>query len=474
MKKYAAIDIGTNSMRLLLATTKEGKIIEQKKYINTTRIGGSVDKNKVISKEGIEKNVEAFCDFAHKAKEYGAEKISAVATSAVREAKNRKDLIQAIYQKTGVNVNIISGEEEAELGYKGVIMGMEYHFGADNMKLTHGESENHGACGNNHEDRGDNHGGCPSGQSFLTMGTVPVVSSETDSMGEPAPVVFPETDSMRRLVPAVLPETNSTGPVRERPEQMGRHPVLVIDIGGGSTELILGEGNVLKETISLDIGAVRMTERFVASDPVGKEEYKKMEAEIYSIINSTYGGLECCPETDRYEDSECYPETDGHEDSECHLETDGIDDAHERSKCHPETDSIDDAYERSKCHPEMDRINGTREGSRFSTPTAVGIGGTITTLAALHQKLDPYDPKKVHNYILTLEDINSLKEKLLSFTVQQIKQLKGIHPKRADIITAGATILSIIMKSLNLKEIMVSEYDNLEGMLYNMGINQGH
>lgn len=421
MKKYAAIDIGTNSMRLLLATTKEGKITEQKKYINTTRIGGSVDKNKVISKEGIEKNVEAFCDFTQKAKEYGTEKISAIATSAVREAKNRRDLIQAIYQKTGINVKIISGEEEAELGYKGVIMGMEYHFGADNMKLAHGESENHGACGINHEDRGDNHGDCPSGQSFLTGGTVPVVS---------CPVV------------------------------------LVIDIGGGSTELILGEGSVLKETISLDIGAVRMTERFVASDPIGKEEYEKMEAEIYSIINSTYGGLECCPETDGTEGA--------YEESEYHLKTNRINSAHEDSKCHPETDSIDDAYERSKCHPEMDRINGTREGSRFSTPTAVGIGGTITTLAALHQKLDPYDPEKVHNYRLTLEDINSLKEKLLSFTVQQIKQLKGIHPKRADIITAGATILSIIMKSLNLKEIIVSEYDNLEGMLYSMGIDQNH
>ena len=336
MKKYAAIDIGTNSMRLLLATTKEGKIIEQKKYINTTRIGGSVDKNKVISKEGIEKNVEAFCDFAHKAKEYGAEKISAIATSAVREAKNRKDLIQAIYQKTGINVKIISGEEEAELGYKGVI-----------------------------------------------MGTVPVVS---------CPVV------------------------------------LVIDIGGGSTELILGGGSVLKETISLDVGAVRMTERFVASSPIGREEYEKMETEIYRIIDGIYGRL----------------------------------------VCHPEMDRINGTCGGTECHPETESINGAYEGSRFSTPIAIGVGGTITTLAALHQKLDPYDPGKVHNYRLTLEDINSLKEKLLSLTVQQIKQLKGIHPKRADIIVAGVTILSIIMKNLNLKEIIVSEYDNLEGMLYGL------
>ncbi len=326
MKKYAAIDIGTNSMRLLLATIKDGKIIEQKKYINTTRIGSSVDKNKVIGKEGIEKNVEAFCNFVQKAKEYEAEKISAIATSAVREAKNKEELTQTIYQKTGINVKTISGKEEAELGYKGVI-----------------------------------------------MGTVPVVS---------CPVV------------------------------------LVIDIGGGSTELILGGGSVLKETISLDVGAVRMTERFVASSPIGREEYEKMETEIYRIIDGIYGRL--------------------------------------------------------VCHPEMDSINGVYEGSRFSFPIAIGVGGTITTLAALHQKLDPYDPEKVHNYRLTLEDINSLKEKLLSLTVQQIKQLKGIHPKRADIIVAGVTILSILMKDLNLKEIRASEYDNLEGMLYCMGIDQGH
>ncbi len=352
MKKYAAIDIGTNSMRLLLATIKDGKIIEQKKYINTTRIGSSVDKNKVIGKEGIEKNVEAFCNFVQKAKEYGAEKISAIATSAVREAKNKEELIQTIYQKTGINVKTISGKEEPELGYKGVI-----------------------------------------------MGTVPVVS---------CPVV------------------------------------LVIDIGGGSTELILGGGSVLKETISLDVGAVRMTERFVASSPIGREEYEKMETEIYRIIDGIYGRLEYHSGMDR---------------RNC---------TRKKSKCHSRTDGIDDAHRKSKCHPETDSINGAHEGSRFSTPIAIGVGGTITTLAALHQKLDPYDPVKVHNYRLTLEDIDGLKGKLLSLTVRQIKQLKGIHPKRADIIVAGVTILSILMKDLNLKEIRASEYDNLEGMLYDL------
>lgn len=341
MKKYAVIDIGTNSIRLLLAAIKEGKITERKKFINTTRIGGSVDKNKVISKEGIIRNVEAFHNFVQKAKEYGAEEVRAIATSAVREAKNKEEFIQMVYHKTGVNIKTISGEEEAELGYKGVVMGMECH--------------------------------------FLAGGAIPAVSG---------------------------------------------HSILVIDIGGGSTELVLGGHGDIKfnlpecvntpfvtgsiksgldksstlKTISLDIGAVRMTKGFVTTDPISKEEHGKMEREIYKIVR--------------------------------------------------------------------DKVMGDRGDCPHGFLTAVGIGGTITTLAALHQKLDPYDPEKVHNYRLTLEDINNLKEKLLSLTVRQIKQLKGIHPKRADIIIAGITILSVIMDSLNLKEIIISEYDNLEGLLY--------
>ncbi len=223
--------------------------------------------------------------------------------------------------------------------------------------------------------------------------------------------------------------------------------ILVIDIGGGSTELILGtrNGDVIK-TVSLDMGAVRMTEKFITTDPIDKEEYEKMETAIRDMG------------TDQLSHK-----------PPCHSETDRTSLTREESHCHSGHSGAgfscvmnpNDTKEPSPCVP-----NDAREGSRFPTLTAVGIGGTITALAALHQKLDPYDPEKVHNYKLTLKDINSLKEKLLSLTVQQIKQLKGIHPKRADIIVAGITILSIIMDSLNFKEIIVSEYDNLEGMLY--------
>ena len=120
-----------------------------------------------------------------------------------------------------------------------------------------------------------------------------------------------------------------------------------------------------------------MTERFVASDPVGKEEYEKMEAEIYSIINSTYGGLKCCPETDRHEDSECHPGTDRtegtYEGAEYHFKTNRINSAHERFKLSSQDGRQKRHSRKFECHPEKDRINGTCEGSRFLTPAAVGI-----------------------------------------------------------------------------------------------------
>ncbi|NMA03860.1 MAG: Ppx/GppA family phosphatase [Clostridiales bacterium] len=406
MKKYAVIDIGTNSMRLLLATIKKNKtrenhggcsqpflteghipyFIERKKYINTTRIGASTDKNKIISREGIEKNVNAFHDFVQKAEEYGAEKILAMATSAVRDAKNKEEFIHTIHRETGIDIKIIDGQEEAELGYKGVLMGI-------------------GRC---HSE-----------------------TSKTNGALE---------ESRFKC------HSDLQSPVSENSFSAGIPNILVIDIGGGSTELILGtqHGNIIK-TLSLDIGAVRMTKKFVTTDPIYKKEYEKMKTAIYETIKEA-------------------------KQKQCHSEMDRINPAPEKfpSPCHSETISISLTPEesQSKYHWYKNRRGGQPCPPSNSRCTSIGIGGTITTLAALHQKLDPYDPEKVHNYKLTLKDINNLKEKLLSLTTQQIKQLKGIHPKRADIITAGITILSIIMDSFNLKEIIISEYDNLEGLLY--------
>ena len=300
MKKIATIDIGTNSMRVLLAVIQQGKIVYRHKEVNTTRIGKSVDVNRQISEEGIHINIEAFSAFVKQAREWGAEEIDAIATSAVRDAANGEYFAKLALEKTGVRIRIISGEEEALLGYRGVLMGAT----CINTKL------------------------------------------------------------------------------------------LVIDIGGGSTELIIGDDKKILKAISLNMGAVRMTERVIKTDQISPKEEEELYKEIKAILNKEISNLK-----------------------------------------------------------------------EHKAEMLIGIGGTATTIAAIHQELEPYDPDKVHKYSLRLEEIKGLLVRLKGISLEERRQLKGLHPKRADIIVAGMAIMVTVMEELGFQELNISEYDNLEGMV---------
>ena len=95
----------------------------------------------------------------------------------------------------------------------------------------------------------------------------------------------------------------------------------------------------------------------------------------------------------------------------------------------------------------------------------VGIGGTITSLSAMNQELEVYSMEKVHNSVVTKKDLEKILQDLKKMTLSDKKTIKGLQPKRADIITAGVKILHIIMEKLEFEEIMISEYDNLEGLM---------
>ena len=153
------IDIGTNSIRLLVYGDKE-KLGETSKEIIITRIGEGVDANRVISKEAMERTVSGLKEL----KGSSEGEVRAFATSAVRDAANRSEFIEMAKDVAGLDVEVISGEEEAELAFLGARMG----FSSDH--------------------------------------------------------------------------------------------IFVIDIGGGSTELIVGKGDSISYKTSLDIGAVRLRE----------------------------------------------------------------------------------------------------------------------------------------------------------------------------------------------------------------------
>ena len=297
--KIGNIDIGTNSMRLLIAEYKDGKIINRKKYVNTTRIGQGVDSQGYITDEAIERNINALIEFSKICKEEECKEIYCMGTSALRDSKNKELFIKLAKEKANINVDIISGEKESNLGFMGVLQGLE-----------------------NQED------------------------------------------------------------------------ILVIDIGGGSTEFIIGNKNGIRFAKSENVGALRMTEKFLKQDPINETEFKNMSDFIYEEIKGTLK----------------------------HIEKDGV-------------------------------------------QKIVGIGGTITSLSAINQKMESYSMDKIHNSKVTLGEIELILQNLKKMTLNDKKNLKGLQTKRADIITAGVEILYTIMKNIEINEIIVSEYDNLEGLM---------
>ncbi len=299
--KYAAIDIGTNSMRLLISEYKDGKFLKRDKFINTTRIGKNVDNEGIISKDAIEKNIDALCKFYNQAKESDCKDIYIIGTSALRDSKNKNEFVKKAKDKLDANVDIIDGDMEANMGFMGVLSGME--------------------------DK--------------------------------------------------------------------KEDILVIDIGGGSTEFIVGNEEGIKFCKSENVGAVRMSEKFLKKDPIDEVQYQQMKDYIHETISNT-----------------------------------------------------------------LNIIN------EFDIKKIIGIGGTITTLASMHLKLEEYDMQKTHNLNLDILDLKRQIDLLMPLSKEEKRNIIGLQPKRADIISAGFAILEIILNNFYIDSLYVSEYDNLEGLIY--------
>lgn len=119
--KYAVIDIGSNSVRLLLWA--DGCSIS--KNVITTRLGEGISFSPRLLPQAMERTVRAICEFMGTAREFGAQKIYAFATAAVRSAENGNDFMQTVYQNCGIMPEILSGKEEAEIGYLGALEGRD-------------------------------------------------------------------------------------------------------------------------------------------------------------------------------------------------------------------------------------------------------------------------------------------------------------------------------------------------------------
>ena len=117
MKKFAVIDIGSNSVRLMFVA--DGKVLY--KSLNTTRLGEGIAQTGCLTCAAVERSALAVAEFYERALQEGAERVFAFATAAVRSAKNRELFLERVKTLCGLNVEVISGEEEAEIGILGAL-----------------------------------------------------------------------------------------------------------------------------------------------------------------------------------------------------------------------------------------------------------------------------------------------------------------------------------------------------------------
>ena len=168
--------------------------------------------------------------------------------------------------------------------------------------------------------------------------------------------------------------------------------LVILDIGGGSTECICHPVSGEITLNSVDIGAVRMTDRFIRNDPPRADELREMR----SFVEKTF--------------------------------RDGV-----RSEC----------------------LSGMK---------LIGVGGTITTLAAILLELEVYDHNKVHGYFMTRKAVGTTLERLASMDLEQRKFVAGLSPKRADIIIAGIVVLEAFLDFAEFNELRVSDRGILFGL----------
>ena len=167
---------------------------------------------------------------------------------------------------------------------------------------------------------------------------------------------------------------------------------VIVDIGGGSTELVVGGPDGVRWHDSLDIGSVRLTERFLASDPPSDEELESCATAVRALL------------------AERVP----------------------------------------------DEIRG-------ATRSAVGVAGTITSIAALALGLEEYDRDRVHGFELGADALDEQLQRLASVPLAERRTFKPLDPDRAPVIVAGAVIARETLAFFDLDRMEISERDILDG-----------
>lgn len=120
----SSIDVGSNTIRLLIGRVESGKVIRRKTEMVITRLASGIAETGMLNADNMEKSISVLKDFSGIISGYDISRIKAVGTSALREAKNSEEFRQGVLSETGINIEVISGEEEAELTARGVLFNL--------------------------------------------------------------------------------------------------------------------------------------------------------------------------------------------------------------------------------------------------------------------------------------------------------------------------------------------------------------
>jgi exopolyphosphatase / guanosine-5'-triphosphate,3'-diphosphate pyrophosphatase len=295
--RVAAVDLGSNSTRLLVADVADGRVDEVARRLTITRLGEGVDARRRLLPLPIARVRNCLSGYRQELEALGAERTLAVATSAVRDAENGEAFLGEIEWSYGFATRLLQGEDEALMTFEGVTSG-------------------------------------------------------------------------RRL----------------------EDETVVVDVGGGSTELIAAGSAGLESRVSLNLGCVRLTERLLPSDPPSPPEIESCAAYVRATL------------------AERLP-----------------------------------------------------DDLRARTRQAIGVAGTVTTLAALDLGLAEYDPEPIHGHRIPAAAVDRQLDRLAAIPLAERRLVPALEPERAPVIVAGAVIVREVLAYLGLDALEASEHDLLHG-----------
>jgi exopolyphosphatase/guanosine-5'-triphosphate,3'-diphosphate pyrophosphatase len=297
--RRAVIDVGTNSVKLLVADVEDSVVTPLLEQSCQTRLGEGLYDHHRLGTDRIQATVKAAAEFASSAREHGAQSLRVIATSATRDAENRDELTIAIQSAVGAKVEIISGEREAELAFEGV-------------------------C----------------------------------------------TDPRYRLA-----------------------PVVVLEVGGGSSQILAGHLGEVHFRSSLPLGAVRLLQQFPHSDPPVPSERRVCREYVDALLSREIG---------------------------------------------------------AQVKSALKREGGT------GSPLLVGTGGSASILGGMEAGLRAFDRERIEATTVNLSRVEWHETNLWSMPLADRKQLAGLPANRADIILYGILVFHAWMRHLGFAELRVS------------------